>query len=124
MTQKIIFIEAEKKIVSWETSQICRKRQLAKKRVRFTGNDQILGSLMNIETNYLIKEEAHDHGKVTKLGMSLQSSEIKLASAILLRVLTFKKVTFKMNRVTGGPENISRIAKEISILPLGYCYRP
>ena len=79
---------------------------------------------MNIETNYLIKEEAHDHGKVTKLGMSLQSSEIKLASAILLRVLTFKKVTFKMNRVMGDPENISRIAKEISILPLGYCYRP
>ena len=77
---------------------------------------------MTIETNYFIKEEAHDHGKVTKPGMSLQSSEIKLA--ILLKVLTFKKVTFKMNRVTGGPENISRTAKEISILPLGYCYRP
>ena len=56
--------------------------------------------------------------------MSLQSSEIILAGAILLRVLTLKKVTFNANRVTGDPENISRTAREISILPLGYCYRP
>ena len=76
------------------------------------------------ETNYFIKKEAHDHRKATKLVMSLQSSEIKLADAILLGVLTLKKVTFNANRVTGDPENISRTAKEISILPLGYCYRP
>ena len=39
----------------------------------------------------LPKEEAHDHRKATKLVMSLQSSDIKLAGAILLRVLTLKK---------------------------------
>ena len=79
---------------------------------------------MTHKTNYFIKEEAHDHRKATKLVMSLQSSEIKLASAILLRVLTLKKVTFNANRVMGDPENILRTTKEISILPLGYCYRP
>ena len=79
---------------------------------------------MTHETNYFIKEEAHDHRKATKLVMSLQSSEIKLAGAILLRVLTLKKVTFNANRVTGDQENILRTAKEISILPFGYCYRP
>ena len=55
--------------------------------------------------------------------MSLQSSEIKLTGAILLRVLTLKKVTFNAYRVTGNPENISRTTKEISILPIGYCYK-
>ena len=79
---------------------------------------------MTHETNYFIKEEAHDHRKATKLVMSLQSSEIILAGAILLRVLTLKKVTFNANRATGDSENISKTAKEISILPLGYCYRP
>ena len=79
---------------------------------------------MTHETNYFIKEEAHDHRKATKLVMSLQSSEIKLAGAILLRVLTLKKVTFNANRVMGDPELIWRTTKEISILPLGYCYRP
>ena len=79
---------------------------------------------MTHKTNYFIKEEAHDHRKATKLVMSLQSSEIKLAGAILLRVLTLKKVTFNANRVMGDPENILRTTKEISILPLGYCYRP
>ena len=63
------------------------------------------------------KKEAHDHRKATKL-------VIKLAGAILIRVSTLKKKTFSANRVTGDPENISRTAKEISILPLGYCYRP
>ena len=79
---------------------------------------------MTSKINYFIKEEAHDHRKATKLVMSLQSSEIKLVDAILLRVLTLKKVTFNANKVTGCPENISRTAKEISILPLGYCCRP
>ena len=79
---------------------------------------------MTHETNYFIKEEAHDHRKATKLVKSLQSSEVKLAGAILLRVLTLKKVTFNANRVMGDPENILRTTKEISILPLGYCYRP
>ena len=46
---------------------------------------------MTHETNYFIKEEARDHRKATKLVKSLQSSEIKLAGAILLRVLTLKK---------------------------------
>ena len=47
---------------------------------------------MTHETNYFIKEEeAHDHKKVTKLVMSLQSSEIKLAGAVPLKVLTLKK---------------------------------
>ena len=46
---------------------------------------------MTYETNYFIKEEAHDHREATKLIMSLQSSEIKLAGAILLRVLTLRK---------------------------------
>ena len=47
---------------------------------------------MTHETNYFIKEEeTHDHKKVTKLLMSLQSSEIKLAGAMSLRVLTLKK---------------------------------
>ena len=45
---------------------------------------------MTHETNYFIKEEVHDYRKATKLVMSLQSSEIKLAGAILLKVLTFK----------------------------------
>ena len=79
---------------------------------------------MTHETNYFIKDEAHDHRKATKLVWSLQSSGFKLAGAILLRVLTFKKVTFNANRVTGDPENISVTAKEINILPLGYCYTP
>ena len=79
---------------------------------------------MTHETNYFTKEEAHDHRKATKLVMSLQSSEIKLVGVILLRVLTLKKVIFNANRVTGDIENILRTAKEISILPLGYCYRP
>ena len=78
---------------------------------------------MTHETNYFIKEEAHDHRKAAKLVISLQSSETKLAGAILLRVLTLKKVTFNDNSVTGDPENISRTTKEFSILPLGYCYR-
>ena len=130
MSRKIILIEAEKTIVR-KKELILEKPvrsaenvNLPKQRVRFTTNDQILGSLMTIETNDIIKEEAYDHRKVTKLGMSLQSSEIKLDGAILLRVLNFKKVTFKRNRVMGGPENISRTAKEISILSLGYCYKP
>ena len=76
---------------------------------------------MTHETNYFRKEEAHDHRKAAKLVTSLQ---IKLAVPILLRVLTFKKVTFNANRVTGDPENISGTPKEIGILPLGYCYRP
>ena len=46
---------------------------------------------MTHKTNYFIKAEAHDHRKATKLVMSLQSSEIKLAGAILLSVLTLKK---------------------------------
>ena len=79
---------------------------------------------MTHETNYFIKEEAHDHRKATKLVMSLQSREIKLVGVILLRVLTLKKVIFNANRVTGDVENILRTAKEISILPLGDCYRP
>ena len=79
---------------------------------------------MTHETSYFIKGEARDHRKATKLVMSLQSSEIKLGGAILLRVLIFKKVTFNANRVTGDTENILRTAKEISILPLGYFYRP
>ena len=79
---------------------------------------------MTHETNYFIKEEAHDHRKATNLVMSLQSSEIKLAGAILPRVLILKKITFNTIRVTGDPENILRTAKEISILPLGYRYRP
>ena len=79
---------------------------------------------MTHETNYFIKEEARDHREATKLAMSLQSSEIKLAGAILVRMLTLKKITFNANRVTGDPENILRTAKEISILSLGYCYRP
>ena len=78
---------------------------------------------MTHETCYFIKVEAHDHRKATKLVMSLQSTKIKLAGAILLRVLTLKKETFNANRVTGNPENISRTAKEISILLLGYCYK-
>ena len=41
---------------------------------------------MTHETNYFIKEEAHDHRKATKLVKSLQSSGIKLAGAILLSV--------------------------------------
>ena len=48
---------------------MCRKRQLAKKRVRFTLNDQVLGSWMTHRTSYFIKEEAHDHSLV-KLAMS------------------------------------------------------
>ena len=40
--------------------------------------------------------------------MSLQSSEVKLAGAILLRVITLKKETFNANVVTGNPENILR----------------
>ena len=79
---------------------------------------------MTHKTNYFIKEEAHDHRKGTKLVMSLQSSGIKPAGAVLLRVLTLKKVTFNANRVTSDPKNISRTAKEISILPLRYFYRP
>ena len=79
---------------------------------------------MTHETNFIIKEEVHDHRKGTKLVMSLQSSEIKLAGAILLRVLTLKQLTFNANRVTSDPENVSRTAKEISILSLGYCYKP
>ena len=61
------------------------------KRVRFTTNDQILGSWMTHDTNYFVKEEGHDHRKATKLAMNLQSSETKLAGTILLRVLTLKK---------------------------------
>ena len=49
---------------------------------------------MTHETNYFIKEEAPDDRKATKLVMSLQSNEIKLAGPILLKVLTFKKVNF------------------------------
>ena len=56
--------------------------------------------------------------------MNLQSSEMKLAGAILLTVLKLKKITFNANRVMGDPENISRTAKEIRILPLEYCYKP
>ena len=77
-----------------------QKTSTYQKRVRFTTNDQILRSWMIHETNSFIKEEAHDHRKATKLVMNLQSSEIKLADAILLRVLTLKKVTFSANRVT------------------------
>ena len=76
------------------------------------------------ETNYFITEEAHVHKKATKLVISLQSSEIKLAGAILLRVLTLKKITFNTSKVTGDPENISRTTKVINILSLGYCYIP
>ena len=133
MTRKITYIEAEKK-----RTVIVRKKEvilekpvrstenvnLPKKRVRFTTNDQILGSWMTHKTIYSITKEAHDHRKVTILVMSLQGSETKLAGTILLRVLTLKKVTFNVNMVTGDPENISRITKEINILPLGYCYRP
>ena len=80
---------------------------------------------MTHETNYFIKEEeAHDHKKVTKLVMSLQSSEIKLAGAISLRVLTLKKINLNAIRVTNELENISRAAKDITILSLEYCYRP
>ena len=43
-----------------------------------------------LQRKFIIKEEVHDHRKGTKLVMSLQSSEIKLAGAILLRVLTLK----------------------------------
>ena len=43
------------------------------------------------EANYFIKEEAYDHRKATKLVNSLQSSEIKLAGAIILRLLTLKR---------------------------------
>ena len=46
---------------------------------------------MTHKNNYFIKGEAHDHRKVTKLVMSLQSSEVELADTILLRVLTLKK---------------------------------
>ena len=45
---------------------------------------------MTHETNYFIKEEVHDHRKATKLVMRFQSSEIKFACAILLRLLTLK----------------------------------
>ena len=76
---------------------------LPKKRVRFTTNDQMLGLWMTHKTNYFIKEEAHEHRKGAKLVMSLQSSGIKPAGAVLLRVLTLKKVTFNVNRVTGDP---------------------
>ena len=79
---------------------------------------------MTHETNYFIKQEAHDHRKAAKLVRSLQSSGIKLAGVILLGVLTLKKVTFNANRLTGDSENISRTAKKINILPLGYCYKP
>ena len=48
-----------------------QKTSTYKKRVRFTTNDQILGSWITHETNYFIKEEGHDHRKVTKLVMSL-----------------------------------------------------
>ena len=72
---------------------------------------------MTHKTIYSIIEEAHDHRKVTILVMSLQGSETKLAGTISLRVLTLKKVTFNANMVTGDPENISRITKEINILP-------
>ena len=79
---------------------------------------------MTHDINYFIKGEAHDHRKATRLVVSLQGSEIKLAGTILLRVLTLKKGIFNANRVTGDPENILRSAKEVSILPPGYCYRP
>ena len=79
---------------------------------------------MTHETSSFIKEEAHDYRKATKLVMSLQSREMKLAGAILLTVLKLKKLTFNANRVMGVPENISRTAKEIRILPLEYCYKP
>ena len=75
---------------------------------------------MFYEINYFIKEEAHDHRKATELVTSLQSNEIKLTGAILLRVLTLIKLSFDARRVTGDPENISRTSTEISILPLGY----
>ena len=100
------------------------QKNFKKQAVRFTTDDQILGLWMTHEINYFIKEEAHDHRKATKLVISPQSSEIKLAGTILLMVLTLKKVTFNINRVTGDPENISRTAKEISIPPLRYCYLP
>ena len=38
--------------------------------------------------------------------------------------INIKKITFNSNKVTVDPENISRTAKEVSILPLGYCYGP
>ena len=60
---------------------------------------------MTHENNYFIKEEVHDHRKATKLVMSLS-------------VLTLKQVTFNANRVTSDPENVSRTAKESSILLL------
>ena len=73
MTRKIIYIEVEK---NW----IVRKKELIlEKPVR------------SAENVNLPKEEAHDHRKATKLVMSFQSSDIKLAGAILLRVLTLKK---------------------------------
>ena len=78
---------------------------------------------MTHETNYFIKEEAYDHRKVTKLVINLQSSEIKLAGAILLRLLILKK-HFHANRLTCEPENISTTSKEVSIPQLWYCYRP
>ena len=56
--------------------------------------------------------------------MSLQSSETKLIGAIIIKGVNIKKITFNANRVMGHPDSISRTTKEISILPLRYCYRP
>ena len=65
---------------------------------------------MTHETNYFIKEEAHDHRKVTKLVINLQISEIKLAGAILLRLLILKKDTLMLIG--------SRVTQKISRQPL------
>ena len=112
-----MYIEAEKNQLDLQRISTCQKKsQIHNKwsdvRVMDDSRDQLFR-----------KGEAYDHRNATKLVMSLQSSEIELVRAILLRVLTLKKVNFNANRVTGDPENISRTAKEISILPLAYCYR-
>ena len=72
---------------------------------------------MTHKTNYFIKAGAHDHRKATKLVMSLQSSEIKFAGAILLSVLTLKKLPLT-------PMG-SRVTQNISWEPLkksAFCY--
>ena len=77
----------------------------------------MLAPWMTHETNYFIKEEeAHDHKKVTKLVMSLQSSEIKLAGGYVTKGVNIKKIIINANRVTNDLENISRAAKDINIL--------
>ena len=77
------------------------------------------------ENNYFLKEEAHDHRKATKLVMSLQSSEIKLVGAILLRVLTLKKKTkFNANRVTGDPKLSRESLKKSAFYHLGIVTDP